>query len=198
MNATPPEASTEYSKGVVVPRDRRVARGRGDSATESGRRQARGGGVAAAILAATLISSLLLLVAEFTTLFEVRTATGAVTSTGTGSHHGYALVPIALLAAVMGYAVWAAGSRPALIAIGVLGVLALLIALLGDLPDASANGLVTRAAHYVPASSRPSAGFYMETLGGVVLVIACVSGLVLIGLPTRGDRREPSAELSGS
>jgi hypothetical protein len=43
----------------------------------------------------------LLLVAEFTTLFDVRTAASAtvIKSVGTGSHDAYALVPIALLPA---------------------------------------------------------------------------------------------------
>ena len=83
-----------------------------------------------------MLGALLLLVAEFTTLFDVRTARqpARVRSVGTGSHHGYALVPIAVLAAAFGYAVWAAASRPALLAIGALGVIALLIGLLADLP----------------------------------------------------------------
>jgi hypothetical protein len=139
----------------------------------------------AAICAATLLGALLLLVAEFTTLFTLRAASPVTTvrSVGTGSHHGYALVPIALLAAVLGYAVWRSTSRPGLAAIGVIGVVALLIALIGDLPDANATGLVLSAGRYVQADSTPSAGFYMETLGAVVLLIASVSGCLLIGAP---------------
>jgi hypothetical protein len=180
MSAPRPRASTEYSKGSAVS-EGVSAQGRSSSGEGAGAARA-------AVLAAALLGALLLVVAEFTTLFEVRTATGSavVKSVGTGSHHAYALIPIALLAAVLAYAVYAAATRPALLAIGLAGVIALLIALLGDLPDAHASGLVgTAGTHYVAASSSPTAGFYMETLGAVVLVIASVGGLLLLGPPPR-------------
>jgi hypothetical protein len=178
MNATPPEANTEYST--------------------------RGGTFGAVILAGGLLGALLLLVAEFTTLFEVRSSasTKVIRSVGTGSHHSYALLPIALLVVFFAWGVWQARSRPALLAIGVLGVLTLLIALLGDLPDAHASGLIgSSATHYTTASSRPSAGMYMETAGAVVLIITCVSGFLLIGSPApprRTERPGPASGLSGS
>lgn len=143
-------------------------------------------------MAGGLLGALLLLVAEFTTLFEVSTGGSgpAVKSVGTGSHHAYALVPIALLAAALAYGVCGVGSRPALLSIGVLAIIALLIGLLGDLPDAHSNGLITGAGgRYVSASSNPSAGMYMETLGAVVLLITCVCGFLLLGPPPRPDRR---------
>jgi hypothetical protein len=185
MNATPPEAKTEYSRGPELP-------GGGsspDSARPTAPRRAGGGAIGAAVLGGGLLGAVLLVVAEFTTLFEVRSAgsSAVVKSVATGSHDTFALVPIALLAAAMAYGVWRSGSRPALLAIGVLGVLALLIALLGDLPDARASGLIgTATTNYVTASSRPSAGLYLETLGAVMLMITCVSGFVMIG---RAGRR---------
>ncbi len=202
MNVTPPEGTTEYSRGVersgarlahdsgAAARARSSARG-----TPGARPGPRPGPLSAAILAGTMLGAVLLLVAEFTTLFEVHTAqaTATVRSVGTGSHHGYALVPIALLAAAFGCAVWAAASRPALVAIGALGVLALVIALLGDLPDTNASGLVLSASHYTTANSTPSAGFYMETLGAVVLLITSVSGFLLIGAPGGGRRKRGRA-----
>jgi hypothetical protein len=139
------------------------------------------------LLAAGLLGAVLLLTAEFTTMFEVRTAASAtpIKSVGTGSHHAYALVPVAVLVAGLAFAVRATGSRPALLAIGLMGVTALLIAVLGDLPDAHASGLVgTAGTHYAPASSRPSAGLYLETLGAVVLLITCVCGLLALGSPS--------------
>jgi hypothetical protein len=160
MNATPPEANTEYSR------------------------------LRGALFASSALAALLLLVAEFTPLFEVRTAGSAgVRAVGSGSHHGYALVPIALLGVAFGYAVWAAASRPALLGLGTLGVIALLIGLIGDLPDASASGIVLSASHYVEARSSPSAGFYMETLGAVLLIITSASGLLLAASPSRDRKR---------
>jgi hypothetical protein len=143
------------------------------------------------VLCGGLLAAVLLLVAEFTTLFDERTATGGVLvkSVTTGSNHSYALVPVALVAALLAFGVWRAGSRPALLALGVLGVLALLIALLGDLPDAHASGLIgSSATHYVLARTRPSAGFYMETLGALLLLVTCVSGFLMIGPPPRPAR----------
>jgi hypothetical protein len=145
-----------------------------DSAGRSERGAAAGGTIGAGVLAAGLLGAVLLLVAELTTLFEVHAAgvSGAVRSVGTGSHHAYALVPVALGAAALAWGVWQAGSRPALLAIGFLGVIALLIALVRDLPDAHASGLIgTTTNHYALASATPSAGLYMETLGAVVLLI---------------------------
>ena len=175
-----------------------------DPAGPSERDTAAGGAFGAVILAGCLFGAVLLLVAEFTTLFEVRTSTSAaaIKSVGTGAHHSYALVPIALLVAFLAWGVWQARSRPALLAIGLLGVITLLIALLGDLPDAQASGLIgSSATHYAIASSSPSAGMYMETAGAVVLIITCVSGFLLIGPPTAPDRTrrpEPAERLSGS
>ena len=185
MNKTPPEANSQYSRG---PRQ-----SRGDSLPDASAPKP-GSGVTASVLGAGLLAALLLIVAEFTTLYDVKTTTGGllVKSVSTGSHNSYALIPIALLAGLLAFAVWRAASRPALLALGVLGVLALLIGLLGDLPDAHASGLIgSSTTHYSVATSRPSAGFYMETLGAVLLLITCVSGFLMLGAPTasRGPGR---------
>jgi hypothetical protein len=142
----------------------------------------------AAILAGSLLGALLMIVAEFTTLFTVHVETSSrpIKTVSTGSHHSYALLLIALVVAGLALAVWRDSSRPALLAIGLLGVVALLIALLGDLPDAHATGLAgSSATRYVDASSTPSAGLYLETLGAVVLVITCGVGFIALGAPRR-------------
>jgi hypothetical protein len=203
MNATPPETNSEYSRGsrrsgrlLVTPSG--AARVPAAEGSEAGSEAAPGpagavpeatggpsGALGAALLAGGLLGVLLLLVAEFTTLFQVHVAASGtrVRSVSTGSHHSYALALIAVVAAVQAVAAWRAASRPALLALGVLGVVALLIALVGDLPDASATGLVLHSGHYVIARSTPSAGFYFETLGAVVLLLTTVSGFLLIGPP---------------
>ncbi len=211
MNATPPEAKTEYSRAspafgrASAPSSTPVPESDPGATTSPahGRRQPDGstssvpGLIRGAILFGGLLGALLLVVAEFTTLFTIRTSAGAppIPTVGTGSHHTYALVPIAALVIVLSIAVYTAVSRPALLAIGVLSVIALLIALLGDLPDAQATGLIGGGAqHYVAASASPSAGLYMETLGGVVLLITSVCGFLLLGPPPRRPshaRRDP-------
>jgi hypothetical protein len=203
MSATPPEANLEYSIGPRHSSGAERARARGDSgspAPSRGPASEPSAAASTAIFAGGLLGALLLVVAEFTTLFTVHTSTStqAIQSVGTGGHHTYALIPIGLLVVLLAYGVWSAGSRPALLAIGVLGVIALLIALLGDLPDAHASGLLgSPASHFTSASSTPSAGLYMETLGAVILIITSVCGFLLLGPPSRG-RRLTAARLSGS
>ena len=140
----------------------------------------------AATVGCALLGALLLLIAEFTTLFQIHASNvaGPIKSVSTGSNDSYALIPIALAVAVLAVGFWRTGSRSSLLALGVLGIVVLLIALLGDLPDAHASGLIGSSnSHYVDASSTPSAGLYMETLGAVLLLIACGCGFLLIGLP---------------
>ena len=118
MNATPPEANTEYSRGAAPSGRDSAPAGTATSPLAcppaSDQIQARfpewwrgpaSDVSAAAILAGGLLGALLLLVAEFTTLFEVhgrRRPRCRIRSVGTGSHHAYALVPIALLVARSG------------------------------------------------------------------------------------------------
>jgi uncharacterized membrane protein len=138
----------------------------------------------------------MLVVAEFTTLFtvHVETSSAPIKTVATGPHHSYALLLIAIVVAALAIAVWRDTSRPALLAIGLLGVVALLIALLGDLPDAHASGLAgSSTTRYVDASSTPSAGLYLETLGAVVLVITCGVGFIALGSPQRRAEQQPEA-----
>ncbi|HEY3728020.1 MAG TPA: hypothetical protein VGL51_12650 [Solirubrobacteraceae bacterium] len=152
-----------------------------------------------ALLIGGLAGAALLLVAEFTPLLKVHSSAGnhVIKTVATGAHHSYALVPVALLAAGLAYGVWETRSRLALLATGLLGLLALLIALLGDLPDAQATGLVGSATtRFAAASSSPSIGLYLETLGAIVLLITAASGLLLLEPPPA--RRKPPRRASAS
>jgi hypothetical protein len=138
------------------------------------------------LFAGTFLGALLLVVAEFTTLYSERIASyhGPLTSVSTGSHDSYALIPIGLLALVLGFAVLRGGSRAALLAVGIAGVVALLIALVGDLPDAHSSGLVFGpSGQYVNAVTDPGAGMYLETLGAVVLIATAGCGFLMLGRP---------------
>jgi hypothetical protein len=193
MKTSRPEADSEYSRGTQAsdrdfPRPDRARGGRSEGTSPAIRR---------AVLAGGLVGSSLLLVAEFTPLFTIHTSSShaAIKTIQTGSHHSYALVPIAVLTIVLALEVWRSGSRLALLATGLLGIVALLIALLGDLPDAHATGLVGSLATGLKiASASPSAGLYLETLGGVVLLITAAAGLLLETQPRLpGPRRRVRA-----
>jgi hypothetical protein len=124
-----------------------------------------------------MLGALLLLAAEFTTLYTVNVAGQSVVAIKTesaGAHNAYAMVPIALLAALLAVVAHRGQSRAALVALAALGVLSLLIAVIGDLPDTHAHGLTRQ---YVLASATAGPGLYLETLGAVLLLLAGGLGL---------------------
>jgi hypothetical protein len=194
VSTTPPEAKPEYSRAGSPPG------GVSEDPAGTGRRARTPGGAPLrfAVWGVGVLGALLLLIAEFTTLFEVHTATSrqAVASVSTGSHHSYALIPIALLALALTVAGWRAQSRVALAALAWLGLIALLITLVGDLPNAHASGLVgSSATHFTSATSSPGIGLYLETLGAVALLIAGGLGLLLLqGAPRPPRARREAAE----
>jgi hypothetical protein len=139
-----------------------------------------------------LLAALLLLVAEFTTLFTIRQLgrSTVIRSVTTGSHHDFALIPIALLVAVLGLALRRGSGRPALLALAALAVITLLIALLVDLPDAHRTGLISAGGRFQVGRATPGLGFYLETLGAAVLLIVSGMGIFLgIGAITAPPRR---------
>jgi hypothetical protein len=196
MSATPPGASTEYSRGSGASRAAEGPRRGGPGGAGSEVDPGFSAALRAAVLGSGLLGALMLVVAEFTTLYTVHAATSseAIQTVSTGSHNAYALIPIALVAAALAYGAAIRGSRPALLALGALGVATLLIALIGDLPDAHASGVIgSSATHFVSASSSPSAGLYLETIGAVVLMIASGCGLLLSRpVPARGGPQSGS------
>jgi hypothetical protein len=174
MNVSRPEAEIEYSRGP------RPSRARPKASESSETRPVDRSPLP--LVGAVVAGAALLVAAEFAPLLKVHSGAyhaGVVQTIGAGSHHSYALLPVALLALAMAAVARATGNRLALASIGVLGLVALGIALLGDLPDAHATGLIRQGGTYVPASSSVAVGFYLETLGAVVLVVSAGVGLLL-------------------
>jgi hypothetical protein len=195
MNVSRPEAEIEYSRGQAAstadpdgpPEGSRAARQRRYESHRTG------------VLVIGVLGALVLVAAEFTPLLHVHTNAHmqVVRTVYTGAHDSYALVPVALLAAALAFSAWTSGSRLALPAIGLLGLLALGIALLGDLPDAHSSGLVgSTTTGLQGASSSAGIGLYLETLGAVVLIITAVGGMLLEPMPIA--RRRPSSSRTRS
>jgi hypothetical protein len=188
LDVTRPEAETEYSRGDEASGGALGSHSRGPTGLSRP--------VAIGVLTGGLAGAALLLIAEFTSLLSVHSGlhATAVSTVQTGSHNSYALIPIALLAALLSLAAWRAHNALVLLALGVLGLAALLIALVGDLPDAQASGLILGASgRYALASSSPEVGFYLETLGAVILLISAGAGLLLTA-PARVRTRHPQAQ----
>jgi hypothetical protein len=186
MNA-PPEANTEYSRGSGPSSRLGALRSKASSALSSTAPESATSARSALALGA-LLGALLVLIAQFTALYRLHSATSSqvVKTVITGANHAWAPVPLALAAVALAYIVYRYGSRAALLGLVALGIAMLLIALIGDLPNAHSSGLIgSSAGGYVQATSSPSAGLYMETLGAVVLILAGGVGFLML---------EPAAE----
>jgi hypothetical protein len=150
-----------------------------------------------ALLLAAAVGVICLLLATFATVIEIKVGTTTKvpdhdTHLSGWDRHGPALLIIALFAAAMVVGAWR-GARPAMAALAVLGLVALLIAIVGDVPDLDETGFIGQV--YEDAAARAKAGFYLETLGGVLLL---VSGVLMLALPAPGaataDRRGTRVE----
>jgi hypothetical protein len=141
-----------------------------------------------------------LLLATFATIIEIRVGTTTKvpdhdTHLSGWDRHGPALLLIALFAIVM-VAGALRGARPAMVALAVLGLVALLIAVIGDVPDLNETGFIGEV--YEDAAAGPKAGFYLETLGAVLLLAG--GGLMLATpaaerpAPRTGAERPASVE----
>ena len=122
--------------------------------------------------AAAAAGAVCLVLATFTTVIEIKVGTttrlpGRDTHLSGWDRHGPALLVVAAFAAAM-VAGALRGARPAMVALAVLGLAALLIAVIGDVPDLDETGFIGEV--YEDAAAGPSAGFYLETLGGVLLL----------------------------
>jgi hypothetical protein len=121
---------------------------------------------------AAAAGAICLVLATFTTVIEIKVGTttrlpGRDTHLSGWDRHGPALLIVAAFATVM-VAGALRGARPAMVALAVLGLVALLIAVVGDVPDLNETGFIGEV--YEDAAAGPDAGFYLETLGGVLLL----------------------------
>lgn len=142
-----------------------------------------GTGLTDGLAAGTLLGALLLGVSQFLSLFHTRIQARRtpLDTVSVGSAHAWALLPIAVLVAWLGYGVWRTRSRAPLWAAALLGVVSLVISLARDLPYAQRSGIKLYHGHYVLAVNRVAAGLYLETLGATVVLVAAVSALILLG-----------------
>jgi hypothetical protein len=130
-----------------------------------------------------LAGGLLLVVASFTTIIRITVATtrGATPAAGTGSgwdRHGPALIVLALLGLWL-LATALRGARIALTGLALVGLVAMGIAFASDRPDVHRTGSVGDV--YAEARADPGTGYYLETLGGVLLLVSG-GGLLLAGV----------------
>lgn len=140
-----------------------------------------------ALVAAALLGPILLVVADFTTLFQVTGLQGGTRSVTGHANHSWAIALVGVAALPLAVVAVRSGTAAALGALAALGVLAVVIALAVDLPDATATHTV--ALTFRDAHATPRLGFYLETLGAVLLVVAGVGGILLAAPERRPPER---------
>jgi len=101
--------------------------------------------------------------------------------------HNYALLVLAVFALGFLFAALLTGSQIAYFAVAAAGLIALLIFLIGDLPDANKIGTIDdERQSFVDAKAEPQAGFWLELVGSLVLAVCGIA------LATMQTKREPA------
>ena len=149
---------------------------------------------------ACLGGAALLIASQFMTMFELNDALGGTAAVVEGpDQHWYTMVILG------GFAVWAligaiaTGSKPLATSVAISGVVALLLFLLIDLPDAGKAGDIESATEsLVIVEADPAGGFWLELIGALILVVcggalSTLSSDQLAALRPRSRRTEGGA-----
>jgi hypothetical protein len=132
---------------------------------------------------------------QFTDIFHLTPPGGeALEAISAADQHGYATGVVAGFALILLVLAMAAqGDQPrqvAAVAIAVCGVMALLIFLIGDLPDVNNVGTLDDPRQsFIDAEAKPVAGFWLELVGSLVLTV-CGAALATM-TPERAGPRAP-------
>ena len=154
-----------------------------------------------AILVLGLLGAILMVASEFATLRSVKVLTASCSDladpslrgscvTHGGEEHAYALVLLGVVAALMTWGAVFGRSRPAAIALAVIGAAVVAIALITDVPDIHKTGVLGQRFDNAHAEAGP--GLWMEIAGGALVLAAGVMAIVArrpSGLRRRGRRR---------
>jgi hypothetical protein len=144
--------------------------------------------VRAGLAGLAAIAALVLAISMFSDVVQVQGVHGHVIVADSGyDRHGLAL-PL-LIVAVLALTVLALrGVRVAAAGVGLMGVVVLLLAILGDVPDLDRHAYADLG---LAAVTGPGSGFYLETLAGVLLLLA--GGGLWLTTPPQDDRGATTA-----
>jgi hypothetical protein len=114
-----------------------------------------------------LLGGALLALADILDLFQIETAAGLVVKQQSGGgQHGYAMLVIGIAAIGSVMLARSAEQWPPAAAAAALGLIALALALLVDLPDATRSDLVRGGSL---ADAEPAIGFWVELVGAALM-----------------------------
>lgn len=135
---------------------------------------------------ACIAAALCLFASEFMTAFEFTPPGGeAICDQLAGDRHSNAQLVIAAFAIVATVAAVYTGSRPAAVAVGVMGGLALLIFLISDLRVVNATGSLndscaSEGQAFFSAEAVPQGGFWLEMIGALGLAVTGITLATLL------------------
>jgi len=148
------------------------------------------------VLALGLLAAALMVATEFSTIQSVRigeSTCGAadqdvrnICDTSGAEAHNWSLLVLGLLTALLAFGAAVGRSRPAAVALGVVGVIVLAIALLIDRPDL--DNLHNIDARYNDAEAQTGGGYTLEILAGALALLAC-------GVALLRERLRPQDEI---
>jgi len=163
------------------------------------------GGLRRLLLLLGGVGGVLMIASDLMTLYHVSVVTAscsdladprladACKTTG-GEHHGYALLILGVIVLLMTWGAAVGRSRPAGVALLVLGLAGLAIALGVDAPDVHKTGVIGQ--RFAEAEAKPGLGFYFEIVGSGLVVLAGVLRLLRREReprPARAPAAAPSA-----
>jgi hypothetical protein len=149
-----PEAALDYSNQGADHRPSRAPLGR----------------MEAVLAGLGLAGSVLAIVAEFSAVIRIRGIEVTYRTYSGYDRHSVALVLLGVFGAAM-VAGALRGARPAMLAVAATGLAILLIALIVDVPDLHKEGVWS---NYEDARAMAGAGFRLETLAGVLMLLSGV------------------------
>lgn len=140
---------------------------------------------------AAIASAVVLGISEFMTEFEVNAAGGDTLQTlQAGDRHWYAMLIIAVFAIAMIVLHTRSGARPPVMAATAVGVLAVMIFLVVDVPKVDDVGdLDEPAAGLVTARAEPQPGFWLALVGALGLTVSAGAMAALSADASTGSRR---------
>ena len=151
-------------------------------------RLAGAGPLAWAVLALGLLAAALMVATEFSTIQSVRigeSTCGAaeerlrdVCETGGGEQHNWSLLVLGVLTVLLAFGAAVGRSRPAAVALGLVGVVVLFVALVLDRPTLDDKRGLEVFFGERGTDPQTGGGYTLEILAGVLALLACGAALL--------------------
>ena len=151
-----------------------------------------------AVLVGALAGAFLLIAADLSTLLQIQVGTVVVKTLSGHAQHDWAVAFLGVVAIPLAIGAARGRARPAMLGLVLVGVAVMVIALANDLGDTRSTGVYGE--RYDEAAAKAGTGFYLETLGAVLLIVSGVGGLILLPPPERrrASERTPPAPRPGA